>query len=154
MKYQEIWKIIENSSDYDVSNFGNVKSRKSGKILKPRWTSWGGYFMVAIWNDDGVREDRLIHHLVLEAFVGECPHAYEAHHRDGNKANNYLFNLKWIPHYENIGLSYGKLTMNKVREIRRKHVEGKSSKDLAEEFNVSYRNIRFVVTNRTWREGA
>jgi hypothetical protein len=38
---------------------------------------------------------RLLHRLILEAFVGPCPEGMEGCHKDGNPANNRLDNLRW-----------------------------------------------------------
>lgn len=36
-----------------------------------------------------------VHRLVLEAFVGPCPHWMEGCHNDGNPLNNAVTNLRW-----------------------------------------------------------
>lgn len=38
---------------------------------------------------------RLVHRLVLEAFVGPCPEGMEGCHGDGDPTNNSLGNLRW-----------------------------------------------------------
>jgi hypothetical protein len=38
---------------------------------------------------------RYVHRLVLEAFIGPCPHGMEACHWDGRPENNQLSNLRW-----------------------------------------------------------
>ena len=98
----EQWRVIPGHEKYQVSDHGRVKSfqptsgsnggRRKGsqdRILKP-WVS-GGYQMV----DLGRHNHRLVHRLVLEAFVGPCPPGLECRHGDGNKANCDLSNLSW-----------------------------------------------------------
>ncbi len=46
---------------------------------------------------------RLVHRLVLEAFVGPCPKGRECCHNDGNPGNNNLSNLRWDTHRANMG---------------------------------------------------
>uniref|UniRef100_A0A6M3MAQ7 Putative homing endonuclease n=1 Tax=viral metagenome TaxID=1070528 RepID=A0A6M3MAQ7_9ZZZZ len=155
MKQLEEWRIVTEFPKYEISNLGRIKSKWSqkcpeGKILQPRWTSWGGYMMVALY-DEKRRKDRLIHHLVLEEFVCLCPFGCEAHHKDGNKINNEVENLEWVHHFENIGCSHGKLTRDQIIEIRQQKIEGTSMKDLARKFGVTYRNIVYITQKGTWR---
>lgn len=43
----------------------------------------------------GVKIPRKVHRLVLEAFVGPRPDAYQGCHYDGDPTNNRLDNLRW-----------------------------------------------------------
>ncbi len=103
----EEWKIIEEFSDYQISNFGRVKSFKvhngsNERILKLKKTS-KGYFAAMLYIKDKKRKTYLVHRLVLEAFKPE--HSFEknmCNHIDGNKQNNYVNNLEWCTHTENI----------------------------------------------------
>jgi len=45
-----------------------------------------------------------------------------------------------------------KLTLEKVKEIRKKYIETTTCKELATEYGVSYDTIRNIITNRTWKE--
>jgi hypothetical protein len=54
-----------------------------------------GHLRVPLFRD-GKAVRRLVHHLVLEAFVGPCPEGMEGcHFPDWNPANNHLSNLRW-----------------------------------------------------------
>lgn len=44
----------------------------------------------------------LVSQLVLKAFVGPRPRGMEGCHNDGNASNNYLSNLRWDTHHENM----------------------------------------------------
>lgn len=82
---------------YEVSDWGRVKSL-------PRNTTRGGILKQATdkrgakrvnLSKYGVQEVRLVHHLVLQAFVGPCPDGLEGCHWDGDPSNNFLPNLRW-----------------------------------------------------------
>lgn len=78
---------------------------KTGKVLTPRVVraSRSGnlpYLRVALYGPDG-RSERLIHHLVLEAFVGPCPDGMEARHLNDDPQDNRLENLAWGTKAEN-----------------------------------------------------
>jgi hypothetical protein len=42
-------------------------------------------------------QDYSVHRLVLATFVGPCPYGATPKHIDGNKRNNALANLKYVP---------------------------------------------------------
>jgi hypothetical protein len=64
--------------------------------LKPTSQSRGH---LAIWL--GRDDQRFVHRLVLEAFVGPCPPGLECLHEGGNPGNNALGNLRWGTRKEN-----------------------------------------------------
>lgn len=60
----EQWKNIIEASNYEVSNFGNVRNKTTLQILKGR-ISKNGYYQVSIkMNDTGKFSNRYIHRLV------------------------------------------------------------------------------------------
>lgn len=105
-----------------------------------------------------------IHKLVLEAFVGPRPEGMEACHKDGNRTNNALSNLRWATHKENEkdkeqhgtrqrGEKAGraKLTAEKVREIRARHQQGAVSLGrLAKEYGVTKSSISRLLSRQSW----
>ena len=91
---------------YSVSNLGRVRSEartitlKNGRsrrvpetILKPAKAS-NGYLKVYI-SKNHKYQNRDVHRLVLEAFVGEAPPGTEACHWNDDPADNRLENLRW-----------------------------------------------------------
>jgi hypothetical protein len=68
-----------------------------GAELLELWVSAAGYVQVNV--DAG--PPRSLHRLVLETWLGPPPAGWQAHHRDGNKANNALANLAWVTPSEN-----------------------------------------------------
>lgn len=102
---KEIWKNIDNYDDYQVSNFGRVKSFKKGKerILKPSVAGRGYLFVVLCKN--GIRKEMLIHRLVANAFIQNPDNLPCVNHKDENKQNNHVDNLEWCDAKYN--LNYG-----------------------------------------------
>lgn len=170
----ELWKpVVGFEGMYEVSSLGRVRSldrvlvsegarrgyprKVKGRLLMLQRHS-GGYVQVSL-GESGVR---LVHALVLEAFVGPCPVGMESCHDDGDKTNNFLFNLRYDTHSANCedrrrhGVSYqgeanaqAKLTEDDVREIRSR--KGETYKDIASGFPVSDRAIGKVVRGERWR---
>lgn len=94
---EEVWKTIKESSVYQISNLGNIRSisikldkdrhiTKEYKILKPCYNGRGYLDVTLIINKNKVH--KVIHRLVAEAFIPN-PNNYEyVNHKDENKSNN------------------------------------------------------------------
>ena len=114
----EIWKTIVNYSDYQVSNFGRVKSldRYStfrslfsrfhrGRILKQFLTK-NGYLFVGL-SKEGIIKQFLVSRLVALMFISNSDtDKKEVNHKDGNKINNFVDNLEWVTPSENCRHTY------------------------------------------------
>ena len=109
----EIWKPIPDFPEYEISNYGRVRSywhkpmKGSGgrpiiigtpTIITPVITSTNrskqGYFFIPL-RKDGKRCNCYIHRLVLLSFIGPAPKGYVCCHNDNNSLNNKLENLRW-----------------------------------------------------------
>ena len=123
---KEIWKAIEGFMFYEVSNHGRIKSKQRKiEIDNPRWpnaprrlVSFGGGIINGWVNSprsnsgykrrkvllirDSIKFEKMVHHLVLEAFVSKRPDGMVACHNDGNGLNNYYKNLRWDTVSENV----------------------------------------------------
>lgn len=120
---KEVWKQIEFNVNYQISNFGKIRSlprimyggknKKSSRYIKGTILMPQGrpYFHVKI----GTKCYR-IHQLVANYFIPNPENKPVINHKDGNKQNNHVQNLEWCTQKENaehsvrIGLHrYGKL---------------------------------------------
>ena len=167
----EIWRTIENYSDYEVSNTGRVRSYKRGWLKYLILSKCKGYFRITLYNNGSFRRF-FVHHLVLNAFVGKCPDDYETNHKDGNKQNNNLFNLEWITRSENIkhafktGLkcflgwnvnkvgektSYAKLKDNEVWLIKKLLYHNIKINLVSKMFKVSYNTVYQIKRGWYWK---
>jgi HNH endonuclease/NUMOD4 motif/AP2 domain len=95
----EVYANITGFSKYQVSNFGNCKNIKTGRILKPA-PDGGGYLQV-ILVDDGETSAKKIHKLVASAFLENPEDKKCVDHVDHDRKNNYLSNLRFATHAEN-----------------------------------------------------
>jgi hypothetical protein len=97
--FEPVFKDIDGYEKYDVSNYGHVRNKKSGRILKPA-TDRGGYHHVSL-SKNGKRKNLQVHRLVLIAFVPNPDNKPMCDHIDRNRTNNCLYNLRWSTCSEN-----------------------------------------------------
>lgn len=88
----EIYKNIDDEGKYQVSNLGNVKRVKTGRILKPL-TNKIGYNRVRLYTNE--MNECYIHRLVGAAFLENPNNLPVIDHIDRNKKNNTIENLRW-----------------------------------------------------------
>lgn len=86
-------------TNYQVDEFGNVKSLFSNKILKPNLKRTGYYGYCLYINKKKITI--LAHHLVAEAFIDNPNNYTVINHIDGNKLNNSVKNLEWCSYSDN-----------------------------------------------------
>lgn len=107
----EEWKTISDAPNYEVSNLGRVRralpgvNTAPGRILTQR-ANRNGYMVCQLSSGNpNANKNRKVwrttHRLVLEAFVGLRPEGFSGNHINGNKADNQLGNLEWVPVAEN-----------------------------------------------------
>ena len=93
----EHWVRVKGHPNYEISNFGRVRNRRTGRVLVPVLNRKGGYYRVKL---DGVRY--YVHRLVLLSFFNMDGEGLDVNHIDGDKLNNHLTNLEWVTRKENI----------------------------------------------------
>ena len=91
----ETFKIIEGFENYSVSDHGNVKNNKTGRILKEAFDG-GGYVHLTL---DG--KSKKIHRLVAVAFLENPENKKCVDHIENHRSNNNLNNLRWATASEN-----------------------------------------------------
>lgn len=158
-----MWKIIEHFNNYSVSQIGQIKNNKTGKILSPS-ISPNGYLKV-ILRKNNISYTRSIHRLVAEAFVSNSENKETVNHIDGNKLNNTYSNLEWLSYRKNMehaittglrkdlgeGSKNAKLTTHQVVEILNLAKEDKlKNKEIAKQFNISSAYVSQIIKNKRW----
>lgn len=128
-------------------------------VIRPK-----GYHVISLCSINGQKRIRMVHILVLEAFIGPCPEGLQCRHLDGNPANNHVTNLKWGTSIENANdkLMHGtyiqgergskaKLTNEDVIEIRKRRANGETIETIAKDFPLKQNSIYNIVNRRTWK---
>jgi hypothetical protein len=96
----ENWKKIKGFENYEISDYGNIKSfcLKKERILKHK-VDKDGYLGIGLFLDKKIYYKK-IHRLVMYHFSNEIEKE-TVNHIDGNKKNNYISNLEWNTRSEN-----------------------------------------------------
>lgn len=126
----EQWKpVVGYEGLYEVSNYGNVYSMRTKKILKPAKDNLG-YLQVSL-HKNGHGKNWRVHRLVAIAFIPNPENKETVNHIDEDKTNNHIYNLEWMSRGDNIRYS----ARNKVKKNVGK---GRSKKVLCIETGQSY----------------
>jgi DNA-binding transcriptional regulator YiaG len=172
LETNEIWKDILDYNDYQVSNFGRVKSLKfrKEKILK-QIKGNRDYFEVGL-SKNGISKPKQVHRLVYETFKEKLEEGYDVHHINEDRENNFVENLESKPHGKHMSdHKTGKHHSEKTRIKTSEKMKGKNSKlteyqvikikillkeeklsqqEIADMFGVSRLTISAIKTGRTW----
>lgn len=109
----ENWKQIDGYKPiYEVSNLGRIRSlaratNDNGGLFhrKERLLKYGksklGYLLVFLYSKDGKKKTIPVHQIVAKAFIPNPENKPEVDHKDGDKTNNAVANLRWATHKEN-----------------------------------------------------
>jgi hypothetical protein len=95
----EEYKIIEGFENYSISNFGNVKINKTGKIIKPILNQCG-YCRIYLYKN-GKRKTFSVHRLVALTFVPNPENKPSIDHINNDRTNNNVNNLRWCTNQQN-----------------------------------------------------
>ena len=171
MNKTEIWKDVSGYEGlYRISNYGKVKSYPGNgprtEQLKP-YKMKCGYLRFSLYKNK-LKKTYLAHRLVLQTFVGPCPHGMVGCHNDGIRDNNFVGNLRWDTFYNNsqdmimhktnlIKARGSKSGLSKLNELQVriiKHLLKKGyliQKEIAKIFDVSAVTISDINNNKTWK---
>lgn len=176
----EIWKDIPGYVGiYQVSNYGRIKSlsrliyrkngqisKTQGKILSPGIDKYG-YYIVVLCN--GKKETKTVHRIVALAFINNPNNLPEIDHKDGNRKNNKVENLRWVTRKENANNPISKLRyshaakqiknykylMQSVRQIKDGKViaEYESMREAERQTNIAHSSIKKAINGKLKNAG-
>lgn len=91
----EVWKPIEDFPGYLVSNHGQIKSEHVDRVIGT-YDNGNGHLQV-VMRQNGKAYARSVARLVAYHFIDPMPHEYLPRHMDGDRHNNHVDNLMWLP---------------------------------------------------------
>lgn len=154
-----MWKECAICTSYEVSNYGDVRNKRTKKILKQKLDKCNCLMVNISLGKRGHSKYIAVARLVAIAFVPN-PMGYTwVKHIDGNVLNNEANNLMWIKSRrseqkkgEN---SYNaRLTKDQVEWCRKMYIPRDSKYSLvalAKRFNVSNSTMSYVLNNKTYK---
>jgi hypothetical protein len=93
------WKKIIGYETYEVSDAGNVRNSKTGRVLK-KTIGNHGYYTVGLCKN-GKAKTTCIHRLVAEAFLVNPDDKLCVDHKNNVRTDNRLTNLRFATYKEN-----------------------------------------------------
>jgi hypothetical protein len=161
------WRKIKRNQNYSINRNGEIRNDATGKIKKPYENKANGYMTVDLYSNNKSTKVT-VHRLLAEAFI---PNPYEKpciDHKDGNRQNNSLSNLRWATYSENNsrfntnGVRSERIVVTKYKEQRKKRGGGHIAwgeiesiqyfdkiKDCAEHFGCTQANITLMLKSGT-----
>lgn len=174
----ENWMPIKDWPGYEVSDFGRVRSywRRVGwrvfsilpdcepAIIKGSFGQ--GYPKVRLSNpNEATHTYTYVHLLVLEAFVGTRPDGMECCHRNGDRSDASLANLRWDTpkanqadkithgtHLSGCSHHHAKLSDVQIREIFNLAQDGLPQSKIGKRFGVDQSTICRILRGARYRE--
>lgn len=117
-RQSEEWRPVSGfETSYLVSNFGEIKSierivvrKKQGNIKKKsqilhQYVTPKGYCRVQLTSGSRYK-NVMVHDIVAKAFIPNPQNKPIVNHKNGNKIHNYVSNLEWATHSENLIHAY------------------------------------------------
>ena len=144
-----MWKTIKDFTNYEINEEGQVRNKKTQKILKPSLSNQ--YLRINLRKNKKTYQ-KYIHRLVAENFLEQLD-GFEVNHKDKNKLNNNVNNLEWISHKANVQHAYAQGIDSRLTKIRVEFIDGtelifKSRKECAKYFKVDESTIRDYIKHK------
>ena len=154
------WVKIKRNQNYSINRLGEVRNDKTGRIKNVYINKENGYKTVDLYSNNQSTKVTL-HRLLAEAFIPNPDNKPCIDHKDGNRQNNSISNLRWASYSENnsrfgtIGVRSQKVKVSHFKEVRNKRGGGHLAwgdvdkvlyfdkvTDCAEYFDCSIGNIK------------
>ena len=123
------WKKIKNFKNYSINENGDIRNDSTGKIKRPFLNKANGYLTVDLW-DKNKAHKITVHRLLAEAFIPNPCGKPTVDHKDGNRQNNSLENLRWATYAEqnsrfhSVGVRSQRIKVTHYPELRKKRGGG------------------------------
>ena len=154
-----MWKECKECKNYEVSTYGEVRRKDTGKILQQKLDKNNTLIVHFSMGSRNNTRYFQVHRLVANAFLSNPENKPWVKHIDGNPLNNKVSNLEWIDSvWENTQLCgskahNSKLTKEQVqycRDVYKPRDKKYGLSALADMFNVSKSTMHYILQNITY----
>jgi len=112
-----IWKPYPECDKYLVSNTGEIKNKKTQRLMMG--SKQNGYRFVNLFiNSSTPKMNRLIHRMVAQTFLDNPNENPVVNHKDTNILNNNVNNLEWVTYKENMNTIETKHNLKKGKNSK------------------------------------
>jgi NUMOD4 motif len=150
----EQWIPVDFFPDYSVSNYGRIRTDKTGRILNLSQNQFG-LVQVGMMRD-GVQRHRSVPLLVAKAFIPEPGGAFDTPiNLDGDRWNNHVDNLMWRPRWFAIRYNrqfrypYENPILEPVIDLKTR-VVSENSLECAKHYGLLEKDLVLSILNRTY----
>ena len=150
----ERWKEIDHFEHYNVSDYGHVRTEKSGRILELNQNQFGVVYVGLMRG--GTQYHRSVPLLVLKAFLRPPADPFDTPiNKDGNRWNNVLENLLWRPRWFAIRYNqqfrdpFMNPILRPIKDVKTGEVS-KNSFECAKRYGLLESDVVLSIVNRTY----
>lgn len=150
----ETWKEIDHFPDYCVSNYGRVRSNKSGWTLSMNQNQYG-VLQVGLMRE-GRQYHRSVPLLVAKAFIPPVSGPFDTPiNLDGNRLNNHVSNLVWRPRWfavkynQQFRYPYDNPILSPIMDIKTGEVS-ENSFECSKKYGLLEKDLILSILNRTF----
>ena len=113
----EIWKDIPEFKGYEASTEGRIRNKDTNNLMTPSIGASG--YAVSSLSKNGEQKNIKFHRIIAQTFLPNFENKPTVEHKDDNKTNNRLYNLKWATHKEQAQYVIEKKTRPSQKGIKR-----------------------------------
>lgn len=141
---------------YEISNYGNIRSLRTNRLMKKQIHS-RGYYQVMLCKN-GKAEHKRIGRMVAEAFIPNDDNLPTVNHKDTNKKNDRVDNLEWMSCGDNVrhahknGLVKAKLSMDIAEQLRMDYKMGLKGWALSKKYNICVATVYEILNNTIYKQ--
>jgi hypothetical protein len=150
----EEWKSIRNFENYSVSNWGNIRSEKSGRLLTLSQNQFNVVYVGLV--HEGVQHHRSVPLLVANAFIERKFDPYDTPiNLNGDRFNNHVDNIVWRPRWfaikynQQFKFPYNHPIIHPIEDVKTGEVS-LDSFDCATRYGLLERDLVLSILNRTY----
>jgi hypothetical protein len=150
----EEWKSIKNFENYSVSNWGRIRSEKSGRLLTLSQNQFDVVYVGLV--HEGIQYHRSVPLLVANAFIERKFEPYDTPiNLNGDRFNNHVNNLVWRPRWfaikynQQFKFPYEYPIIYPLEDIKTGEVS-QDSFDCAKRYGLLENDLVLSVLNRTY----